>query len=262
MVLHAALVAVIATLAAQTATAWPLFGRQAASTRIVGGQLAPDGAFPFIVSLTIQGQHFCGGSLLDETTVLTASHCLHGIPEGETVIARAGSHDTTQGGVESTVVSLTAHPGFTMENLDHDVAILKLSDPIKESDTIQYAKLPEAGSDAMPGTKTVGGWGAEVDHGPVVQQLKVLNLKLINREQCQQIAPKTNRITENMICAGEGVEDSCQGDSGGPLIDAQTGVLEGVVSFGWGCASQGLPAVYARVGNHLDFILGQPGGSE
>ena len=51
-----------------------------------------------------------------------------------------------------------------------------------------------------------------------------------------------------MFCAGnilKGGIDSCQGDSGGPL--AQNGVQIGVVSWGYQCAKQGYPGVYANV---------------
>lgn len=42
---------------------------------IVGGEEAKAGDFPFIVSLQQSGSHFCGGSLLDSTHVVTAGHC-------------------------------------------------------------------------------------------------------------------------------------------------------------------------------------------
>ena len=64
-----------------------------------------------------------------------------------------------------------------------------------------------------------------------------------------------------MICAGDlsnGGIDSCQGDSGGPLFvdceDRKT-VLVGVVSWGYGCADQGYPGVYANVSELSDFIV-------
>lgn len=45
------------------------------SVDIVGGTVAQAGDFPFIVSLQKSGSHFCGGSLLNSRTVLTAAHC-------------------------------------------------------------------------------------------------------------------------------------------------------------------------------------------
>jgi trypsin len=67
-------------------------------------------------------------------------------------------------------------------------------------------------------------------------------------------------ITDSMICATGIEKDSCQGDSGGPLIikgDDPTGaddVEVGVVSWGYGCAVEGYPGVYARVSDAYDWI--------
>ena len=90
MLLKIAIAAAIATPAAQTATALPLSERGELSTRIVGGIVAPQGAFPFIVSLSRNGEHFCGGSLLNADTVLTASHCV--VNTTLQIQVRAGSH--------------------------------------------------------------------------------------------------------------------------------------------------------------------------
>lgn len=60
-------------------------------TLIVGGSPAASGEFPYIVSLqNSRGSHFCGGSLLNANTVITAGHCA----EGQTASAlrvRAGT---------------------------------------------------------------------------------------------------------------------------------------------------------------------------
>jgi hypothetical protein len=63
-------------------------------------------------------------------------------------------------------------------------------------------------------------------------------------------------IEKTMICAGvpQGGKDACQGDSGGPLLQASTGKLVGVTSFGDGCARQGKPGVYARTSGGTDWI--------
>lgn len=59
--------------------------------KIVGGELAETGEFPFLVSL--QGPGLCGGGLLDAQTIITAAHCFE--PDTNTpeeFQARAGSN--------------------------------------------------------------------------------------------------------------------------------------------------------------------------
>lgn len=58
--------------------------------QIVGGEKARKGDYPFIVSLAKNGTHYCGGTLLNEKTILTAAHC--GEPSDMSLFkARAGS---------------------------------------------------------------------------------------------------------------------------------------------------------------------------
>ena len=43
--------------------------------RIIGGEAAPVGLYPYIVSLQGASGHFCGGSLIAPDVVLSAAHC-------------------------------------------------------------------------------------------------------------------------------------------------------------------------------------------
>ncbi|KAF1730131.1 Trypsin 5G1 [Beauveria bassiana] len=148
MNLKAAVAAAIATLVARRVTAAPL-PESDVTARIVGGTAAPNGAFPFIVSLSSGGHHFCGGSLLNEDWVLTASHCL--VNPRPNIQVRAGSNDRTTGGTVVRGYDPKIYPGFTEELLDHDVALLRLSPPIKKTANIEFAKMPQKDSDPQEG---------------------------------------------------------------------------------------------------------------
>uniref|UniRef100_A0A665TKP8 trypsin n=1 Tax=Echeneis naucrates TaxID=173247 RepID=A0A665TKP8_ECHNA len=83
-------------------------------------------------------------------------------------------------------------------------------------------------------------------------KLQCLDAPLLSDDTCFNAYPF--QITENMICAGylEGGKDSCQGDSGGPMMC--DGQLQGVVSWGHGCALRKKPGVYTKVCNYISWI--------
>lgn len=65
--------------------------RDDVTTMIVGGTEASTGEFPYIVSLSEGGSHFCGGVLINANTVATAGHCSYGT-SASSVRVRAGSN--------------------------------------------------------------------------------------------------------------------------------------------------------------------------
>ncbi|XP_072034200.1 uncharacterized protein [Amphiura filiformis] len=105
------------------------------------------------------------------------------------------------------------------------------------------------------------GWGRTLEgdyyfYGP--DDLQQVNVPLISSEHCR--SPDFNygsRVTDEMICAGVEGNDTCQGDSGGPLVCKDVNGLwhlVGITSWGYGCAVDRQPGVYARVAWLLDFI--------
>ncbi|KAH6629322.1 trypsin [Boeremia exigua] len=248
----------LAALSAVSASPVPQW-EETNTPQIVGGTVAKAGDYPFMVSMQIDGFHFCGGSLLDSTTVLTAAHCVEYQSPEETTV-RAGSLNRTSGGVVVPALSLHMHPEYNPSITDNDYAIIKLAAPIETSSTIGYATIAAAGTDPEAGiVATTAGWGNTRNATESNVLLRKVEVPIVSREECianylADTPPKT--VTDNMVCAAVigGGKDSCQGDSGGPLTDASTGAVIGIVSWGTGCALPNFPGVYARVSTGRDFI--------
>jgi trypsin len=222
---------------------------QDVSVQIVGGTAAVAGDVPYIVSIQQSGSHFCGGSLINGNTVVTAAHCAVG-QSASSLSVRAGSLNRNSGGVTASVSSLRVYSGFSSSTLDGDVAILKLSTTIPTSSTISYATLAASGSDPASGTTlTVAGWGTTTEGGASLPTaLRKVDVPVVARATCSSMYG--GGITTNMFCAGlsSGGKDSCQGDSGGPIYTSSK-QLVGIVSWGDGCARPNAPGVYTRVGS-------------
>lgn len=85
---------------------------------------------------------------------------------------------------------------------------------------------------------------------------------IIARSKCQSYLG--GRVNTHMLCAGyeSGGKDSCQGDSGGPLVCYTNSHwwLQGIVSWGIGCAERQKPGVYVDVKEYVQWIQARTGG--
>uniref|UniRef100_A0A3Q2NTC4 Prostasin-like n=1 Tax=Fundulus heteroclitus TaxID=8078 RepID=A0A3Q2NTC4_FUNHE len=232
--------------------------------KIVGGQDALLGSWPWQVSLKKFGSHFCGGSLINKNWVLSAAHCLINKTTGIRLKRFPSMWQVSlgqlqlQGGNTDTQVSvgideITAHPQYDSGTSDNDIALLRLSSPVKFTNYIRPVCLAASDSAFNNGTASwVTGWGntLQVTH----REVKV---SVIGNRQCSCLYG-SGVITNNMICAGDlsGGKDACQGDSGGPMVSKQGSrwIQSGVVSFGEGCALPNRPGVYARVSIYQFWI--------
>uniref|UniRef100_A0A8C0ZXI7 trypsin n=1 Tax=Castor canadensis TaxID=51338 RepID=A0A8C0ZXI7_CASCN len=137
------------------------------------------------------------------------------------------------------------HPDYNEATTDNDIMLIKLKSPAKINSRVSTVSLPT--SCPSVGTQClVSGWGNTSNCLHFF--LQCLDAPVLSDTVCHNAYP--SMITKNMFCLGflEGGKDSCQYDSGGPVVCY--GQLQGVVSWGFGCAQKGKPGVYAKVCNY------------
>lgn len=244
------------------------------SAEVVGGRPVADGTYPFIAALldrrrggSAVRQQFCGGTLIDEDSVLTAAHCVEEVGRrdgprlgdlavvvGRTVLASA------QGEVRA-VTAIAIHPRYRGGGFAYDAAVLTLAAPVTNVAPIVLTD----GSAAIerPGRRaTIAGWG-NTRPQPAGRQGRGANFPNRMQRAVVPILPD-NRCADAyrggaksddyspplMLCAGRENLDACQGDSGGPLfVVAGDGFRQiGLVSYGAGCGSRGFPSGFAQLG--------------
>ncbi|XP_072035616.1 mannan-binding lectin serine protease 1-like [Amphiura filiformis] len=266
--------------------------REAQRSRIVGGQEANEGSWPWMVHLQMRAPTFgldgntCGGSLLNEYWVVTAAHCVTGLSDSlrrsglygatiptNSITATLGMHTRDQ--QDPNVVQRTFDgvvlrpPDYDLELYDADIALLHLSQPVQLTERIRPICLPGTLDDEEVSSSVndeddndigiIIGWGRLHEFNVASSTLQEAYVPLVENTVCQDA--NTYTITDHMICAGfeTGGRDACQGDSGGPMmlpteVGSSTYDLKGIISWGEGCARAGRYGVYTRVENFIDWI--------
>ncbi|NUR72786.1 MAG: serine protease [Hamadaea sp.] len=223
-------------------------------TEVVGGVLARDADFPWVVHLSVA----CAGALIRPRFVLTAAHCAGPTGTNTKIRVTAGAHDLKDPQAK-VVNSVYVHraPGFDGVTEGRDWAVIKLRDSL-DLPTIRLS----AGGDDF-GTFTIMGWGTTSENSFAAQRrLRTAKVPMVADPACADAYAKAGYAfrPDEMICAGDvrrGAVDTCQGDSGGPMVkrahDGQF-VEIGIVSWGVGCARKEYPGVYTEVSHFADAI--------
>lgn len=143
--------------------------------RIVGGENALKYSWPMMVAIQWhqEDQYWCGGTVLSESYILTAAHCVepyNSNPPNRLWIT-VGTNDRTDfQNIRRTIDYMHVHPNFTNVERDrnHDIALLHLSEPLPFDNRLLVTKtcihpLPPSISNRdsiANGTRlTVIGWG-------------------------------------------------------------------------------------------------------
>ncbi|XP_072400305.1 trypsin-7-like [Diabrotica undecimpunctata] len=226
--------------------------------RIVGGRKAKIEDHPWIVSLLYTNkQHACGGSLINDDTVVTAAHCFMFQKLFELKYVLVGVSNWRHAKTFIEIKKYKEHENFhPQRDFDNDIAIVKLAHKVVFSSKIQPIRLPKHDIYVPNGTPvTTAGWGYTDPKIPKLSdELLEININIIDWQTCKERISHVSKFTERMICAGNlnGGQDACQGDSGGPL--ELNGTLIGVVSWGDSCGKPGTGGAYTKVSDFVTWI--------
>ena len=260
---------------------------------IINGSFATFEDYPFITALAlrnevntsrgkfVQGQTWCGASLIAGNWVMTAAHCVYNTSDpnvstpfdfsltNQNLSIFIGGNQIRDVTVDVSkmidVVNIIVHPQYDPFSLNNDIALLQLARPVYYS----RALLPDptvANTVYRTNTlATVLGWGDTVandgsNFGPPPKPSEFLQkaqVPLWEQRDCVMLYP--GLITSTKVCAGyvQGGIDACQGDSGGPLVvpNQNSWYQVGIVSTGYGCAQPNNPGIYTRVSEYIDWIF-------
>ncbi|XP_052047175.1 serine protease 55 [Apodemus sylvaticus] len=238
----------------------PLYDSRTRYSRIIGGQEAEVGEFPWQVSIQESKHHFCGGSILSEWWILTVAHCFYAQELSPIELrVRVGTNDLTTSLVELQVTTIIRHKDFKRYNMDNDIALLLLAEPLTFNDLTVPICLPLQPAPSSWHECWVAGWGItnSSDKESMSMDLLKVPMHITDWKECLQIFPS---LTTNMLCASydNGSYDACQGDSGGPLVcNTEPGgrwYQVGIISWGKSCGRKGSPGIYTVLANYALWI--------
>ncbi|XP_037844800.1 coagulation factor IX isoform X2 [Chlorocebus sabaeus] len=230
-------------------------------TRVVGGEDAKPGQFPWQVVLNGKVDAFCGGSIVNEKWVVTAAHCVETDAKITVVAGEHNIEETEHTEQKRNVIRIIPHHNYnaTINKYNHDIALLELDEPLVLNSYVTpicIADKEYTNIFLKFGSGYVSGWGRVFNKGRSASVLQYLRVPLVDRATCLRSTKFT--IYNNMFCAGfhEGGRDSCQGDSGGPHVTEVEGTsfLTGIISWGEECAMKGKYGIYTKVSRYVNWI--------
>jgi len=235
--------------------------------RIVNGRDVLPGEIKYQAALIKPGGfNFCGGTLIKEGWVLTAGHCTVGLSaSGVNVVL--GTRDLNKANNPTFKVKKIHKYNYDSATKQGDLSIMELeSKPYQgrmdlSEEKMDAVDLPKADFDPSGRSCTVSGWGRLESGGwDKPKYMQKVDVVVPTNAVCGQMLPAHlpwDAKTDSMICAGGADKDACQGDSGGPLVcsdDEGNKYITGIVSWGVGCATEGVPGVYTNVRKYLTWI--------
>merc|ERR1711910_221753 len=238
------------------------------TTRIVGGEESTAGKYPWIMAVNFgstdgSSPGGCAATLVATNWAITAAHCVvdSGFTTKDSLSLVLGefdlssSSDSNDGNRKNVMLALDpiVHESYKSPNVNsNDIALLKLAEDV-DLNTYTPACLATSNILLEVEVPIVSDSVCEATSNDAV------TITDPGTGQCvTQAFSYSGEISSDMVCAGSSGKDACQGDSGGPFTVKSSSTsqhdLVGVVSWGYGCAADGLYGVYAEVAQLRTWI--------
>ncbi|XP_027894030.1 serine protease 27-like [Xiphophorus couchianus] len=227
----------------------PACARPPINSRIIGGQDASPGSWPWHVAFTTDNNNlFCQGSLITKEWVLTAAKCER--TSSDVVLHFGGTNQSGFGEVTRGIDSFHCHPNFTFFG-GNDICLVKLSAPVNFTDYIRPVCLAAENSTFYDGTSS---WVTGFSGYTISYPLQEIDVSVVGNRKCNCSYNYNYPITEDLMCAGSenGSKTESYGDGGTALVTKKDSiwVQSGIASLKF----QKLLTIYTRVSQYQKWI--------
>jgi secreted trypsin-like serine protease len=230
--------------------------------RIIGGDKAFAGQFPFIAAIyknTNDGIFFCGGALMNDQWILTSGYCVDGAVLFTIYLGAHYLNEDEPSRVRLATDFYILHPEYNPLTLENDIGLIQLRMPVTFTTYIKPINyLPYYHLEPNTAGIMTMGWGQTSDDTPgIVDELHYVHLIPISNEECK--LSFGSQIVDTMVCAGGNFNEGfCRGDTGTPLVRFSNGPVTthmGIASFisKNGCDTPE-PSGYTRTYPYVDWI--------
>lgn len=224
--------------------------------RIYGGTIVAT-AIPYLVSITVDEQHVCGGWIYNPDWVVTAASCVYGILPSQLKVV-VGQVSLIQTDIDERWISVfrtNIYESYDNETKLHDIAMLQMATPIPFGPTANNILYEEP--EEVSGTPTeFAGWGGTFEGGLPSTKLRKIPSVTVPAD-CSSYTEQ-EFASNYMLCAGSTTDTSspCNYDEGSPLVQTFGGTMYavGIMSKNKGCGAGAQPTIYTRLASYYSWL--------